>query len=127
MGLLAVTTPRQRTGDLGERIAARQLRIAGYEIVERNHRTPHGEIDLVCDQRGTLVFVEVRTRRPSGFGSPEQSITPDKAVRLIACAQYYVQHAGREDCDWRLDLAAIELGHDGKLLRFDVIENIVET
>lgn len=122
-----MTTPRQRTGDLGEQIAASKLRIAGYEIVERNHRTPHGEIDLVCRHRGTLVFVEVRTRRPSGFGSPEQSITPDKAARFMDSAQHYIQHVATGYCDWRLDLVAIELGHDGKLLRFDVIENVVET
>ena len=66
-------TSRQRTGELGEQIAARHLAAAGYEIVERNYRTPHGEIDLICDHAGTLAFVEVRTRRPSRFGSPEQS------------------------------------------------------
>ena len=72
----AMTTRRQRTGELGEEIAARRLREAGYRILERKHRTPHGEIDLVCERDGTLIFVEVRTRRPSGFGSPEESITP---------------------------------------------------
>ena len=124
--LLSMTTRRQRTGDLGEEIAARHLRDAGYRILERKHRTPHGEIDLVCEQAGTLAFVEVRTRRPSGFGSPEESITPDKAAHMIRSAQHYMQSAGVEYHDWRIDLVAIELAHNGRLLRLEVIENAVE-
>ena len=121
-----MTTPRQRTGALGEAMAARRLANAGYRIIERRHRTPHGEIDLVCEREGTLVFVEVRTRRPGGFGTPEESITPDKAARMIASAEHYLQWGGVEYHDWRIDLAAIELGHNGRLLRFEVIENAVE-
>ncbi len=121
-----MTTPRQRTGALGEEIAARRLANSGYRIIERRHRTTHGEIDLVCEHEGTLVFVEVRTRRPGGFGTPEESITPDKAARMIASAEHYLQRSGVEYHDWRIDLVAIELGHNGKLLRFEVIENAVE-
>ena len=121
-----MTTPRQRTGALGEDIAARRLANAGYRIIVRRHRTPHGEIDLVCERDGTLVFVEVRTRRPGGFGTPEESITPDKAARMIASAEYYLQCGGVEYHEWRIDLAAIELGHNGRLLRFEVIENALE-
>ena len=123
---LAMTTRRQRTGELGEEIAARHLLEAGYRILERKHRTPHGEIDLVCERDGNLVFVEVRTRRPSGFGSPEESITPEKAAHMTDSAQHYIQHADVEYHDWRIDLVAIELAHNGRLLRFDVIENAVE-
>ena len=121
-----MTTRRQRTGELGEEIAAQRLREAGYRIVERKHRTPHGEIDLVCEHNGTVVFVEVRTRRPSGFGSPEESITPEKAAHMTDSAQHYIQSADVEYHDWRIDLVAIELGHNGRLLRFNVIENAVE-
>ncbi len=123
---LAMTTRRQRTGELGEEIAARHLREVGYRILERKHRTPHGEIDLVCERDGTVVFVEVRTRRPSWFGSPEESITPDKAAHMGDSAQHYIQSSEVEYHDWRIDLVAIELGHNGRLLRLDVIENAVE-
>ena len=121
-----MTTRRQRTGELGEEIAARHLRETGYRILQRKHRTPHGEIDLVCERDGTLVFVEVRTRRPSGFGSPEESITPEKAAHMTHSAQHYIQNADVEYHDWRIDLVAIELAHNGRLLRLDVIENAVE-
>lgn len=80
----------------------------------------------MCERDGTLVFVEVRTRRPGGFGTPEESITPDKAAHMIASAEHYLQCSGVEYHDWRIDLAAIELGHNGRLLRFEVIENAVE-
>ncbi|MCY4529724.1 MAG: YraN family protein [Chloroflexi bacterium] len=121
-----MTTRRQRTGELGEELASRRLRDAGYRILERKHRTPHGEIDLVCERDGTVVFVEVRTRRPSGFGSPEESITPEKAAHMSDSAQHYIQSACVEYHDWRIDLVAIELAHNGRLLRYEVIENVVE-
>ena len=121
-----MTTRRQRTGELGEEIAARRLRDAGYRILERRRRTPRGEIDLVCLREGTLVFVEVRTRRPSAFGSPEESITRKKAAHMTASAQYYIQTTGVEYHDWRIDLVAVELAHNGRLLRVEVIENAIE-
>jgi putative endonuclease len=121
-----MTTDRQRTGNLGEQIAARHLADAGYDVLERNHRTPHGEIDIVCDHNSTLVFVEVRTRRPGPFGSPEQSITPRKATNMTAAAEHYLQLADAKNRDWRIDLVAVEMGHDGKLLRVEVLENAVE-
>lgn len=121
-----MTTKRQRTGALGEQIAAQHLATAGYDILERNYRTPYGEIDIVCDHTNTLVFVEVRTRRPGPFGSPEQSITAEKAAHMTAAAEHYLQEAGIEKHEWRIDLVAVELGHSGKLLRVDVIENAVE-
>jgi putative endonuclease len=121
-----MTTKRQRTGALGEQIAARHLAGAGYDILAQNYRTTYGEIDLVCNNDGTLVFVEVRTRRPGNFGSPEQSITSQKAAHMTAAAEHYLQEAGIENHDWRIDLVAVELGHGGKLLRVDVIENAVE-
>ena len=121
-----MTTRRQRTGELGEEIAARRLREAGYRILQRKHRTPHGEIDLVCERDGTVVFVEVRTRRPSAFGSPEESITPKKAAHMTKSAQRYIQSADVEYHDWRIDLVAVELAHNGRLLRVEVIENAVE-
>ncbi len=121
-----MTTRRQRTGELGEEIAARRLRQAGYRILERRYRTPYGEIDLVCERRGMLSFVEVRTRRTAGFGSPEESITPNKAAHMTESAQHYIQSAGMEHRDWRIDLVAVELGQNGKLLRVEIIENAIE-
>ena len=58
--------PRHHLGRAGERLAAEHLERLGYAIVARNHRTRHGEIDLVAADRDALVFVEVKTRRGRG-------------------------------------------------------------
>ena len=120
-----VSKARKRLGDAGEEMAARELTRRGYTVRERNWRCPEGELDLVAEQDGALVFVEVRTRRGDRFGTPEESITPVKRAHLIASAQAYLQ-AHSLDCDWRIDVIAIEMSSRGELLRMDVIENAIE-
>ena len=121
-----MTTERQRLGQLGESIARRYIESLGYRVVSTNERTPHGEIDIVCQLGDAVAFVEVRTRRPSSFGSPEQSISETKAAHMVAAALHYLQQSGDVDREWRIDLVAVELGSDGKLLRVEVIENAIE-
>lgn len=117
---------RKRLGDTGEEIAARELIRRGYTVRERNWRCLEGELDIVAEQRESLVFVEVRTRRGDRFGTPEESITPAKRAHLVAAAQAYLQAHPLQDCDWRIDVVAVELSAQGKLLRVDVIENAIE-
>ncbi len=62
--------PRHRLGRLGEDLAAAHLERLGYTVLARNHRTRHGELDIVATDGGTLVFVEVKTRR-AGPGARE--------------------------------------------------------
>ena len=121
-----MTSPRQGLGRRGEELALNRLKSLGYAILAKNHRTPHGEIDLVAKHEGTLVFVEVRTKRGGSFGSPEESITPSKRAHLIASAQEYVSANEVSECDWRIDLVAVELDSSGRLQRIEVIENAVE-
>ncbi len=119
-------TTRQTIGRLGEDYAARQLTARGYVVLARNWRCAEGEIDLVAADGETLIFVEVRTRRGDRFGTPEESITPRKRAHLIAAAETYLDEHGETDRDWRIDLAAIELGARGEVIRFELIENAVE-
>jgi putative endonuclease len=117
---------RKRLGNAGEEIAARELVRRGYVVRERNWRCPEGELDLVAEQGETLVFVEVRTRRGDRFGTPEESITLAKRAHLVAAAQAYLEAHSMQDCDWRIDVVAIEMSAQGQLLRVDVIENAIE-
>ncbi|MCS6801685.1 MAG: YraN family protein [Chloroflexota bacterium] len=117
---------RDRLGRLGEAIAADALERAGLHLLARNVRFPEGEIDLVAAEGDTLVFVEVRTRRGGAFGSPEESVTLRKQERLVRAAQRYLQQAGRETADWRIDLVAVELDPDGRLLRVEHLRAAVE-
>jgi len=115
---------RKKLGKWGESLAAQHLEAKGYEIVTRNWRTAQGEIDLVVRGGQELIFVEVKTRRGTQMGSPEEGLTPRKADKLMMLAQQYVaQHD--LDVDWRIDLVAVELDNTGKLLRCEHIPNAV--
>ena len=120
-----MTQARRGLGQRGEQLAAERLQALGYEIVERNYRCTAGEIDLVAQKAGRWVFVEVRTRRGSRYGTPEESLTARKRAHLIASAQHYLQAHAQIDVDWRIDAVAVVLSTGGRLERIDVIENAV--
>jgi putative endonuclease len=117
---------RRETGMLGEKIARDFLGKNGYEIVETNFRCPDGEIDIIAKQKNALVFIEVRTKRGWGFGSPEESITPRKKEKLRTVAQYYIQQLSSPPVSWHIDVVAIEMGRNNKVTRIEIIENAVE-
>ncbi len=117
---------RQQTGNLGERLACDFLQKKGYRILETNYRCRFGEIDIVALTKGCLVFIEVRTKSNSGFGSPEESITETKILHLERSAEYYrQQHPGMPE-SWRVDLVAIEIDSQQKVKRIELIENPFE-
>ena len=119
-------TNRAKLGTRGEGLARRLLEQKGYLIVDNNFRCSWGEIDLVAQDGDEIVFVEVRTRRGSRFGTPEESITEAKAHHMVAAAQEYLQQRESEAADWRLDLVAIVLTPTGKVDRIDHLQNVVE-
>ena len=117
---------RSEVGALGESIAAAHLEGLGYAIRERNFRTREGEIDIIADKDGTLVFVEVKARRSRACGTPEESITRRKKERLIALADAYMEDREGLPDSWRIDVVALELGRDGEVERIDIIENATD-
>jgi len=101
---------KRRFGDAGERIAERFLRRKGYRIIGRNVTTGRvGELDLVAVHVGTLVFVEVKTRRTAAYGTPEEAVTEAKLERLSRAIQWYLQRKGLERVRYRLDVVAVDL------------------
>lgn len=96
-------------GARGEQVAAEYLQRLGYRILQTNYRTRYGEIDLVCQHDGDLVFVEVKARTSYRYGRPEEAITAGKRQRLkLAAALYLQEHAAR----WRrlrLEMVAVDL------------------
>ena len=108
-----MTTPRSRLGALGETVAAAHLEAQGLKIVGSNFRTRYGEVDLIAEDSGTLVFVEVKTRRSLAFGAPEESVTPRKRARLAKVAAAYLQLHGLEQQDWRIDVVGVALQRTG--------------
>ncbi len=116
---------RRDVGILGEKLAADFLKKRGYYLLQSNYRCREGEIDIVARHKGALVFVEVRTRRSSEFGTPEESITPAKMAKLRTAAARYRQEHEDMPASWRIDVVAIELDHRDKISRIEVIENAV--
>lgn len=117
---------RLRLGQFGERIALQHLEAQGYRIRECNFRTREGEIDIVAEREGVLVFVEVRARRGSALGSAAESVTPAKQRRLLALAEAYAQARDGLPAQRRIDVIALDLAPDGRLLSLRHIEGAVE-
>lgn len=79
-----------RLGQTGENVAACFLERSGISIIERNWRYGHLELDLIGEQNGQIIFVEVKTRGARGFGGPEGAITPQKKQKLIKAARAWL-------------------------------------
>jgi putative endonuclease len=105
--LISRRTPKQVEGQAGEDHALAHLQKNGLCLVERNFRCKGGEIDLVMQEGGTLVFVEVRKRADSAYGGAAASVTPRKQRRLIIAAQVYLQRY-RMPPACRFDVVAID-------------------
>lgn len=94
------------SGARAEDLCAQLLRAAGLRVLERNWRCRHGEIDLIAEERGTLVFAEVRMRGPGAFGGAAESVTAAKRARLIAAARLYLTR--RPDAVCRFDVFLVD-------------------
>ena len=116
-----MTIARQELGILGEELAVRELGRLGYAILARRYRTPCGEIDIVADDRGTLVFVEVRARENAEFGTAAESVTPAKQRQVIRMARDYLTREGVEGKPCRFDVVAIMF--EGASPDIEVFEN----
>jgi putative endonuclease len=84
----AVSLDRQLLGIVGEELAAAELASRGYAILERRYRTAHGEIDIVAEEAGTLVFVEVKAR--AKFDDAAFSVTDQAKRRIVAAAHAWL-------------------------------------
>ena len=93
-------------GARAEDLCAELMRRAGLVLVERNWRCRHGEIDLIAEERGMLVFAEVRMRSGPGFGGAAESVTAAKRQRLLAAARLYLSR--RADTPCRFDVFLVD-------------------
>lgn len=87
---MAPPLSRLSIGRSGEQRAERYLCDRGLRLVARNHRCVQGEIDLIMRDGETLVFVEVRRRKNTDYGSPLETVSSAKQRKLIAAAQHFV-------------------------------------
>ena len=119
--------PRRALGAAGEELAAQHLSRLGYTLVDRNHRTRWGEIDIIAHVPGTLVFVEVKTRRASGrAGSPFDAVDPRKRAqvrRMAAAWLARVRDRPRAE-DLRFDVIGVTVDAAGRLLELEHREGV---
>jgi putative endonuclease len=98
---------RKQLGNVGEDLAAAALQKQGYKILKRNYMTPIGEIDIIARQGETLVIVEVKTRKSTRFGSPQESVSAAKQAKLRSLTDYYLQEHNLTGIPVRVDVVAI--------------------
>ena len=104
-----MTFARQRLGQRGETMACDELERLGYAIVERRFRTRFGELDVVANDHGTLVFVEVKTKTDSSFSDPVESVTKRKQQRLVSMAEQYLASYRITDMPCRFDVVTVDI------------------
>jgi len=112
---------RRSLGDRGEDLAAAALKKQGYKILERNYRTPLGEIDLIARHRRMLVFIEVKTRASDRFGAGQDAVHHGKQARLRKLADYYLKQKRLGEVAVRFDVVGILWG-EGKP-QIEIIQN----
>lgn len=111
-------------GKLGEQIAASHLHKHGYKILEFNFKKHYGELDIICLQGDTLVFVEVKTRRTREFGLPEEAVTPRKLYEVKKTALFYASLHPELPDRLRVDVIGIQLDDMDKVVYFNHIQNV---
>ena len=102
---------KDAVGRYGEKVAARYLDDHGIEVVERNWRCRYGEIDIVAHDRAAdeLIFVEVKTRRGTGYGHPAEAVTAVKLSRLRRLAGVWLRAHAVRARGIRIDVVAVQL------------------
>lgn len=106
----SVSRTARDLGAQGEDIAATYLESIGFKVLERNFRSRAGEIDIVARDGRTVVFVEVKTRRPGGrFGAAVEQVTAVKRRRIVKTALAYIACRGLEGAECRFDVVAIDI------------------
>jgi putative endonuclease len=110
---------KKELGAKGEAIAVSFLQNAGYRIVERNYRVRLGEIDIIAEEGGYLVFIEVKTRTDSLYGSPFEAVTRQKQKQLSKVALEYMSKLGCHDRPARFDVVAVKLQGTSKTVPKD--------
>ncbi len=117
---------RKQLGQLGEELAVETLIGLGYSISTRNWRCSIGEIDIIARDGETWVFVEVKLRASSAYGSPEEAVNSRKQAKLLGSALAFIETLElRDEPPWRVDVIAIEVNKEGHVKRLDHYQDAV--
>ena len=104
---------KDEVGRHGETVVARRLESDGWEVLARNWRCEHGELDIVAVEGECLVAVEVKTRRTATYGSPQEAVTAAKLSRLRRLTGAWLAGQDRHFRSVRIDVCAVTLPRSG--------------
>lgn len=111
-------------GKKGEETAVGLLKDNGYKILLRNYKTKLGEIDIIASDKGTICFIEVKTRQSDRFGSPAEAISSSKQRQISKVALAFLKERKLLDKRARFDVVSILYSKD--MPRLDLIKNAFE-
>ena len=119
---------RNILGEIGENLACCELERRGCAVLARRYRSRGGEIDIIAEQGPTVVFVEVKTRDGSAYGSGADAVTWTKRRRIVAAATDFLARQRMTDRPCRFDVVSIVVGADGPAIEvishaFDLSDN----
>ncbi len=110
-------------GKFGEDIASKYLEEKGYKIKERNYRTFLGEIDIISEYKGSIIFIEVKTRRSDKFGYPEEAINFNKQQKIIKNALCYLAKYNLWKTNYCFDVILVSISNHKEVKRIKHIRN----
>lgn len=111
---MVTSDPRHQFGQASEMQAEQFLVAKGYRILDRNVRTTLGELDLVAEDHGVVVFVEVKGRATDAFGGALLAVDHRKRVKLTKLAAQYLAHRHWSDKVCRFDVVLVQGGSSGR-------------
>ncbi|MBU4561500.1 YraN family protein [bacterium] len=112
-----MTKERQILGESGEEAAFEFLRKKRYRILERNYKTPLGEIDIIAQDKDCLVFIEVKSLSNTSYILPQEMVNKRKQEQIIRVALSYLKAKGLRNADCRFDCVAVvfSLGNEPEI------------
>ncbi len=117
---------KEKPGLWGEIFAARYMREHGYEIITANYRCRMGEIDIIAQKDGFLVFTEVKTRSCGSIAKGREAVDFRKQERIVKTAAVFIQN-NPYDLQPRFDVAEVTLGKNNEVLGCEYIENAFDS
>ena len=121
---------RKSLGEKGEELATDYLKKRGFSVLERNFKNRKGynigEIDIVAEKEGEIVFVEVKTRELEKYENtlPEENISHKKLLKLSRISQIYLKARGWQDRNYRFDAVSVWISTDSKKAKLKHIPSI---
>lgn len=103
------------TGNRGENVAKNYLVNHGYNILDKNYTCNVGEIDIIAEKEGLIVFIEVKSRNSLNFGYPYEAVDKKKQSKLIKVAQNYINYKSIRNTQFRFDIIEVYLKQSNRV------------